>query len=611
MSSGHVDKGMSSGHFDKGSSRGKLMHENTRSAILVADTHRGPTSMKKSTELPRVAEAISKKARNSKDTSSKQTVERSTREKNLGHRPPDDIEMIAQECEIGSFPIFKESLWTARGIINVSVQDIVLAIDLGSSCSGTCWQSWAGTENARTKNGQNGLKLFRTTSLNLELPFPFLTNTHVNMSIHDAAQELKQTNKIGLIIVDSSQKNIVVEALKTAGARNVGVLFLGESDETPVLPYVYFGHTQSNSIINDADRLLERCAFGVLKQVYLEMNSELKTEKEKQCLQDIFDMIRASFKRSGVPIEEWPSIPEEIVDNSTDIDTALEDIFKLPTVIGCKKARGILQIYIDSSADSSVEDHIRSMLAKHEIDKIHFSRRITKQLCCPGDSLFGGQGTLGGFVLKHKSQTVSVRDQELEPVAVPAASLDTLVALVSRHVVHTKQTLLVDGMQQPIGNITQINADEEIDIWPVDVDDACRAMCDTSFRTEECVRMRVTKLRRTENIRELRGAPVYIWGSKSKPGLGTLYGPDFRDRNGLNVIVRDRTNEAPFAQEGDSGAMVCYYDARNGGMLYATAMVVKIMRERDGSNQEYIAQIVDDTLQILAMRNGCEYEFVG
>ncbi|KAH3712177.1 hypothetical protein DPMN_071856 [Dreissena polymorpha] len=103
-------------------------------------------------------------------------------------------------------------------------------------------------------------------------------------------------------------------------------------DETPVLPYVYFSCTQSNSIINDADRLLERCAFGVLKQVYLEMKlnfsssiSALKTEKEKQCLQNIYDMISASFKRSGVPIEELPSIPDEIFDYSTNFDTAIEE----------------------------------------------------------------------------------------------------------------------------------------------------------------------------------------------------------------------------------------------------------------------------------------------
>ncbi|KAH3717546.1 hypothetical protein DPMN_060338 [Dreissena polymorpha] len=57
--------------------------------------------------------------------------------------------------------------------------------------------------------------------------------------------------------------------------------------------------------------------------------------------------------------------------------------------------------------------------------------------------------------------------------------------------------------------------------------------------------------------------------------------------------------------------MVCYYDARNGGMLYAIAMVVKIMRDIDGSNQEYVAQIVDDALQKLSIWNECEYEFVG
>ncbi|KAH3794597.1 hypothetical protein DPMN_148134 [Dreissena polymorpha] len=49
--------------------------------------------------------------------------------------------------------------------------------------------------------------------------------------------------------------------------------------------------------------------------------------------------------------------------------------------------------------------------------------------------------------------------------------------------------------------------------------------------------------------------------------------------------------------------MVCYYDPRNGGMLYAVAMAVEIMRSDDSSNQVYTAQIVDsNTVNVECMR---------
>ncbi|XP_052248638.1 CAP-Gly domain-containing linker protein 1-like [Dreissena polymorpha] len=107
MSRGDFDEGMSSGNvnFDEGISRGNLMHTNIRSATShyradAFESDNDPTLKKISTEFPRVAEAFSKKDRKSEYNKTEQTVERATGEENLGHRPSDDIEMIAQECEI-------------------------------------------------------------------------------------------------------------------------------------------------------------------------------------------------------------------------------------------------------------------------------------------------------------------------------------------------------------------------------------------------------------------------------------------------------------------------------------------------------------------------------
>ncbi|KAH3746832.1 hypothetical protein DPMN_181249 [Dreissena polymorpha] len=234
-------------------------------------------------------------------------------------------------------------------------------------------------------------------------------------------------------------------------------------------------------------------------------------------------------------------------------------------------------------------------------------RRITQKLCSSGDSVCGSRGTLGGFVKKKNLPTVSPRDHEHAPLPMT----DTLVALVSKHATQGLQFLTWDTNPLIIGQIEpEKSSDREMDILPVDVYDTFRHLCDTAFRIEHNARMTFTRLRKKEEIQDLIGAPVHIWGAHSRPGLGILVRHELRTRNGLWITVRDRTCAAPFAQPGDSGAMVCFYDPHHGGILYAIAMVVEIMRSNNGSDPKYTAQIVDDSLQKLSIWNGCEYKFI-
>ena len=100
---------------------------------------------------------------------------------------------------------------------------------------------------------------------------------------------------------------------------------------------------------------------------------------------------------------------------------------------------------------------------------------------------------------------------------------------------------------------------------------------------------------------------VHIWGAVSAPGKGTLIPGIFQTRNEDRIIIRDRRTDEPFAQSGDSGAMVCYFDPRK-EVLYAVAVLIS--QVEDDQNREYLAHILDIALQKLSIVNGYNYVFI-
>ncbi|XP_052232504.1 uncharacterized protein LOC127845534 isoform X2 [Dreissena polymorpha] len=533
------------------------------------------------------------------NTTSQIEYEREKAEIPRAHATEYEPVFIGMEYKLETFLIFQYSLETIKGICTICKQDLPNA------------SRWLDDRVVSA----NSVLVCTTEEISQNFP---IASKKQKISTVNLAENINKAKGFALVVIDTSLQETVVEALETSDIRNTGLLIVGDVDELPALPNVHLSHTQSSTILTDADCLLERCAFAVLSKVYMDMklhfSNTSRSEQEKRSLRDIYDMISASFKRSGVPKDEWQNIATEKFEDPTDIDMAVDNILEIPDVIGCEKACGELLIYIQSSADYFTEQNIRSKLENNSVSKFHILRRITQKLCCTGDSVFGGRGTLGGFVRKKILPTVSVKDSALVPIADAASGTsrddDTLVALVSRHLTQELRLLTCGNIQEHIGYIAPIRSDGEIDILPVDVFETVRRNCDIRFATEHNVMMTVTHLRKKNEIHSLRGANVHILGGRSRPGLGILVGPELRSRNSLRIIVRDRTCTAPFAQEGDSGAMVCYFDPRNGGMLYAVAMVVEIMRADDGSNRVYSAQVVDDALQKLSMWNECEYKFI-
>ncbi|KAH3747122.1 hypothetical protein DPMN_181544 [Dreissena polymorpha] len=198
-------------------------------------------------------------------------------------------------------------------------------------------------------------------------------------------------------------------------------------------------------------------------------------------------------------------------------------------------------------------------------------------------------------------------------VAAFPANAYTLVALVARHVVNESRSeyLTVGNDLRVIGRFDRTGTDEGVDVLPIDVYAECEQDCDTRFKTELCVSMTTTQLPNKEDIRTLieMNKPVHIWGATSAPGLGTL--TEIVDSaNGDYIKIRDRQEGRPFAQKGDSGAMVCYFDARR-EVLYAVAILVEVMSRDEGDqNEGYLAHILDIALQKLSIVNGYDFVFI-
>ncbi|KAH3784618.1 hypothetical protein DPMN_162579 [Dreissena polymorpha] len=291
---------------------------------------------------------------------------------------------------------------------------------------------------------------------------------------------------------------------------------------------------------------------------------------------------------------------------------AIGKLVCLPAIIGCLKKRGTLQIYVSHSASESDQDNIRSVLENDGIAKYTFVYVTSKNLFSSGDSIFGGRGTLGGFVKKVDLPTRDMRSQRSAERANAGRNSEnttdfTVAALISRHVVNeTNEEMLTVGTNRtPIGHIGTQNGSDDVDFLTVDVDSVYASECDPCFLTELNVRM-FSRLKPSAAIQELISKPVHIWSAGSKPGVGLIVEQDFKTSNGLRVIIRDRRRGEHFAREGDSGAMICYEDPDT-EVLYAVAMMVSEVQPQQCGGVRYTAQILDDGLQNLSLINDCQF----
>ncbi|XP_052224871.1 uncharacterized protein LOC127840493 [Dreissena polymorpha] len=496
-------------------------------------------------------------------------------------------EFVALRCAKERFRKAKQCCETIDGILTICDQDLAHASTFLN-------ETLISTITAET------VLIYTTKQFEHHFEEASSAKPHL-MSITDIVEELKSTHEFALIVLNCHTLTSVVEVLKDAKLPSAGILVVEDNDTFKNISEVKLLSTHPDTIVKDADILLERCALALLKILHSKLLGSEKTfsEQKRMCFLDIDDLITTLFQNSAIPRTDRL---ETIKYPDNNIDEAIEELVCLPAIIGCLKKRGTLQIYVSQSTNESDQDNIRRELEDHDIDKFNFVYVKSKHLFASGDSIFGGRGTLGGFVKKLDLPTVDIHAERAD-----AGRDSTVAALISRHVVQeTNEEMLTVGTNQtPIGRIGTLNESHAVDILPVDVDAVYASECDPRFLTELHVQM-FSRLKTSAAIHELNGKPVHIWSAGSKPGFGLIVEQDFRTSNGLRVIIRDRRRGTRFAREGDSGAMICY-DHPVSEELYAVAMLVSDVQPEQGGGVRYTAQILDDGLQKLSVINDCKF----
>ncbi|KAH3784709.1 uncharacterized protein LOC127841125 [Dreissena polymorpha] len=484
-------------------------------------------------------------------------------------------EFVALRCAKTTFRKAKHCCETIDGILTICDQDLAPASTILN-------EKWISTITS------SSVLIYTTEKFEHHFEEASSAKTHL-MSITDVVEDLQNTHEFALIVLDCHSLTSVVEMLKDAKLPSAGILVVGESDTFQNISGITLLSTHPDTIVKDADILLERCALALLKILHSELYESEKSfsEQKRMCFLDIDDLITTLFRNSAIPRSDRLETQMQKIKYPSHIDGAIEKLVSLPAIIGCLKKRGALQIYVSHSTNKSAQDNIRRELEIHGIDKYNFVYVKSKNLFSSGDSIFGGRGTLGGFVKKLDVQTVDIHAQESAERADAgrdsANTTDfTVAALISRHVVHetNAEMLTVGTNQNAIGRIGTLNESDAVDILPVDVDSVYASECDPRFLNELNVKM-FSRLKTSAAIQELNGKPVHIWSAGSKPGFGLIVEQNFRTSNGHRIIIRDRRRDTPFAREGDSGAMICYEDPVS-EELYAVAMLVSDVQPEHG-----------------------------
>ncbi|KAH3747127.1 hypothetical protein DPMN_181549 [Dreissena polymorpha] len=522
---------------------------------------------------------------------------------------------IRLKCQKDKFLILKYTCETIEGLLTICGQDLEAHALLDEKL-----HSFVSADYIQVYTTEHLLNHFET----------FEMEENQGMSANSVVAAIAQTSTLSLIIVKDDMCESIVNALKKSVICNSGVLIVGNMKQKDSLdiPNVFFGMTESEKILKEADYVLERCAFGIFKTVIIKLkefaeNSGIFSELKNASLQEVYTSVRACFENASIPGPECPDIPLQTFEYPENIDMAIDAVKSIPSIIGCVKKSGRLQIYIEAgAANSEVEKNVQRELDYYNVIKKDFVYRSVKPLCSSGDSAFGGIGTLGGFVVKNDNlPDASVKylreTSSFKPMteaAASAANTYRLVALVARHVAIASgaANLTVGNDLLEIGHFGQIGIAGGIDVLPVDVYEECEQYCDTRFKTELGVSMTTTQLPSREDILTRIGAytPVHIWGAHSAPGLGTLTPEIFHAANGDYIKIRDRRADVLFANEGDSGAMVCYFDAHR-EVLYAVAVLISQVEDLQVQKREYLAHILDIALQKLSILNGNNYVFIG
>ncbi|XP_052241117.1 uncharacterized protein LOC127851396 isoform X2 [Dreissena polymorpha] len=385
------------------------------------------------------------------------------------------------------------------------------------------------------------------------------------------------------------------------------------------------------NLMENADALLERFAFRILKRLI--ESARITIDSAPNFIVDmdetilvVCDGIHAAYRRSEVPREEWPVIPDFDVEYPPEIDKIITTVLKIPGVFGCSKKR--VGLFIDINA---TDEHLRESISKN-VSKIMDENRIRRFVCrfCTfkhlsvqsGDPIHvrGAQGTLGGFAEKRHAlvksppcQTTEIRGNTEETLYF--RDENKLVALISGHLSFLDHPPEADrtryltscSQNKIIGQFEVPDQEEWIDMVCVEVYDEFRGVCETKFRNEYGVSL-FADLIEHKSLENWEFSPVHIWGAKTSPGSGQILETNYvvDEAPGKFIVISERKSDKLFSTPGDSGSIVCGTDRKKS--FFAIAMLIGEIQSKDEkSPKRYLALVLKDGLNHIAKKCGCEF----
>ncbi|KAH3747121.1 hypothetical protein DPMN_181543 [Dreissena polymorpha] len=275
---------------------------------------------------------------------------------------------IRLKCQKNKFLILKYTCETIEGILTICRQDLKATELLDDKL-----HSFMSEDYIQVYTTEQLLNHFETVEM----------EENQGMSANSVVASIAQTSTLTLIIVKDDMCKSIINALKTSVICNAGVLIVGNMKEWPIIPNVFFGMTESEKILKEADYVFKRCACGILKQVIAKLkefaeNSGIFSELKNASLQEVYTSVKAYFENTSIPYTERLVIPSQKFEYPKNIDKAIEVIKSIPSIIGCVKKNGKLKIYIkESPANSDVENNVQRELDNYKVSEKDFVYRTS------------------------------------------------------------------------------------------------------------------------------------------------------------------------------------------------------------------------------------------
>ncbi|OWF41639.1 hypothetical protein KP79_PYT22047 [Mizuhopecten yessoensis] len=135
---------------------------------------------------------------------------------------------------------------------------------------------------------------------------------------------------------------------------------------------------------------------------------------------------------------------------------------------------------------------------------------------------------------------------------------NSLVAITAGHCVETEQTVHIEinGTLEELGQCVQSHNSAEVDIAVININDCMEPRCTFQFCNEKD---KVCKASVYQGA-QIKNWPVHKKGAATQWTKGVVYCEEACVCNEKGIIINGNVNNIVFAEEGDSGAIVFFYD---------------------------------------------------